>query len=89
MYLYLGLALFWGVLGVAWLVWHWIDPQAQEPLMRWTSIPAGWFALALAGYNLLRWWSRRMQLEQDRAWSERPAAGGSRRSARRDQGDAI
>jgi hypothetical protein len=70
-YLYLWLALFWGVLGVAWLAWRWVDPQAPDPLVRWTNISGGWLALMLAAYNLLRWWGRRAQREQDRAWTQR------------------
>lgn len=66
--MYLFLAFFWGVLGITWLVWQRLDPNAGDLMVRWTNVSAGWFALALALYNLVRWWSRRTQTRQGESW---------------------
>ena len=70
MLVYLISALVWGTVGVALLVWRWLDPQADNLTLRWTHLSAGWFALALAAYNLVRWWSVRALRRQDRTWAE-------------------
>jgi hypothetical protein len=61
------LFLFWLVLGGALLLWPLVDANARVPALRGTSIPVGWLALALALYNLARWWAIRSQRAQPRA----------------------
>lgn len=75
MLVYLISVLVWGVVGVGLLAWRWFEPQADNLTLRWTHLSAGWFALALAAYNLVRWWTARALRRQDRAWaqSQRPA----------------
>jgi hypothetical protein len=54
---YLLMAACWLALGsilLAW--WHWSDRMAVSPSIGATGIPLGWFAIAMALYNLLRWW---------------------------------
>ena len=68
MVLYLFMACVWAAVGVGLLVWHWLAPNADQPVMRWTGISAGWLCLGLAAYNLVRWWSGRELRRQDRTW---------------------
>src|SRR5438132_14000397 len=71
--LYLLLTFVWAIAGVGLLLWHWLDPQADQPVLRWTGISAGWLCLALAAYNLVRWWSGRELRRQDRTWAQTQA----------------
>jgi hypothetical protein len=48
------------------------------------NIPAGWLALVLAGYNLVRWWARRSAGQRARE-AEQAA---QRRPTRREPADA-
>src|SRR5262245_36150098 len=45
--LHLSMAACWMILGSVLLAWHQLGG---------TGIPLGWFALAMALYNILRWW---------------------------------
>lgn len=66
------LALVWLVVGVGILAWQYLapdDPRALRLIIHIGDIPpfsAGWVALLLAAYNVVRWWLRRMYLEQVR-----------------------
>jgi hypothetical protein len=59
MYIYPLLALFWSALGVAILVWHWLDPHARFFENFSSAVVAGWVAIGLGVYDLVRWWSTR------------------------------
>jgi hypothetical protein len=63
----------WLILGLFLLVWQWSNPDASA-YIRGTGIPLGWFGIAMAVYNLLRWWLGRRS--QKPAF---PAPEGSRR----------
>ncbi len=63
------LAIFWLVLGIGLLVWEWLTPGQRFLKILDTGISLGWFALALAGYNLLRWWFGAVQ-QRDRKVAE-------------------
>jgi hypothetical protein len=69
-------ALAWLLAGVGILVWQYTT-HAQS-LFIWigdTPVSAGWFALVLAVYNVVRWWSVRAYRKQAKAatdaWQER------------------
>src|SRR5262245_32159712 len=70
MYLYAFLALFWSALGVTILAWHRLDPNALFFKNFGSAFVAGWVAIALGVYNLVRWWSassaRRYEQEMSR-----------------------
>jgi hypothetical protein len=53
--LHLLMAACWLILGAFLLVWQWSNPNASS-YIGGTGIPLGWFGIAMAGYNLLRWW---------------------------------
>ncbi len=55
MNLYLFLAVFWFVLGVALEVAPRLNPNAFHWMIPGTAIAVGWLALALSCYNLVRW----------------------------------
>jgi hypothetical protein len=49
-------ALIWLVLGVGILVWDWLHPDAPPSSFRGS---AGWLALVLCLFNLVRWYTTR------------------------------
>jgi hypothetical protein len=51
--LHLVMAACWLILGAVLLAWQWLNPAV--PSIWGTSIPLGWFAVAMALYNLVRW----------------------------------
>jgi hypothetical protein len=54
------LAGIWTALGVGLLIYHAVQPNnAMAFRFGDTNVSLGWVALALAVYNLLRWWGRR------------------------------
>lgn len=63
------LAIFWLVIGFGLLAWEWFIVGQPFLTVRGTGISLGWFALALAGYNLLRWWLGRIH-QRDRQSAE-------------------
>jgi hypothetical protein len=65
------LAAVWLVLGIALLAGPWLsgDPAARPPFGE-SATTAGWVALLLALYNLVRWWSARSYARQRRAEQE-------------------
>ena len=73
MILYLLLTFVWAVAGLGLLLWHWLDPRADQPVLRWTGVSAGWLCLALAVYNLVHWWSGRELRRQERTWEQKQA----------------
>jgi TRAP-type C4-dicarboxylate transport system permease small subunit len=56
--LHLLMAACWLVLGAFLLSWQWSNPNSPVSIGS-TGIPLGWFCVALAVYNLLRWWLNR------------------------------
>ncbi len=54
--LHLIMALCWLILGGVLLAWRWSDQPAPSATIWGTGIPLGWFGVAMALYNLLRWW---------------------------------
>ena len=54
--LHLILAGCWLVLGGILLAWSWAEPTASSSYIWGTGIPLGWLGIAMALYNLLRWW---------------------------------
>ncbi len=64
------LALFWLVLGGALLLWPLLDARAPDLTIWGTGISAGWLALLMAAYNLVRWWSVRSFQAQRRLLEE-------------------
>jgi hypothetical protein len=66
------LSCFWLLLGLALLAWPKLNPQPDGP--DWTilntGIPAGWIAIVLGVYNLVRWWSIRSRAALRRADEE-------------------
>src|SRR5947209_20109952 len=69
-FLYLLMMCVWAVVGVGVLLWAWLAPNADQPAVRWTGLSAGWLCLALALYNLVRWWSSRELRRQDPSWEQ-------------------
>jgi hypothetical protein len=55
----------WLILGAMLLVWHWGNPNSSASI-RGTGIPLGWFGIAMAFYNLLRWWLNGRYKEKSR-----------------------
>ena len=55
MNLYLFMAVFWFVLGLALVVMPWLNPNAFKWTFPGTTVSVGWFAFFLVLYNLLRW----------------------------------
>ncbi|MCS6851460.1 MAG: hypothetical protein NZ700_09880 [Gemmataceae bacterium] len=53
------LAVLWASLGAAILVYHQAHPDAPLADIRGTGISAGWLAVLLAIYNLVKWFSLR------------------------------
>ena len=51
----LAMAACWLILGVLLLAWRWSDPTGRAMSTWGTGISLGWFAIAMALYNLLRW----------------------------------
>ncbi len=78
------LALIWGVVGVAILVYHatTADPRGRLPMFG--NISWGWAALLLCVYNLARWWSTRL-LQADKKKAAWLARARSRRDLKTDQ----
>jgi hypothetical protein len=54
-YYNLFLAVFWLVLGASLFIWRWLSPDATQFRFEPFGVSAGWVALLLAVYNLLRW----------------------------------
>jgi hypothetical protein len=54
--LHLFMALCWLILAGLLFGWRWSDPGAPAAYIWGTGIPLGWFGVAMALYNLLRWW---------------------------------
>ena len=54
--LHLTMAVCWLILGGVLLARPWSDQPAPSATIRGTSISLGWFGVAMALYNLLRWW---------------------------------
>jgi hypothetical protein len=55
MNLYLFMAVFWFVLGLALVVMPWVNPRAFNWTLPGTAVSVGWFAFVLVLYNLMRW----------------------------------
>jgi hypothetical protein len=54
------LAGIWAALGVCLLIYNAVQPDnAMTFRLGEANVSLGWVALALAAYNLLRWWGRR------------------------------
>jgi hypothetical protein len=51
----LGMAVCWLILGAVLLAYRWSDPTNRSLSIWGTGISLGWFAIAMALYNLLRW----------------------------------
>ncbi len=73
------LAGFWLLVGATLLV---ADPQELQVRVGGQSYSAGWVALLLAAWNLVRWWSVRSSGRQQRASDE---AARRRERARRER----
>ena len=54
--LHLFMAFCWLILAGLLLAWRWSDPGAPSAYIWGTGIPVGWFGVAMALYNLQRWW---------------------------------
>jgi len=84
MHLYnLFLAGIWLVLGLGLILYDQAQPGRGATFkIGDTNVSLGWLALALAGYNVIRWWARRMtrQARQQHESTER-----RRELARRDR----
>jgi hypothetical protein len=50
------MALCWLILAGSLLIWQRLGLSAPSPPIWGTGIPLAWFILAMALYNLLRWW---------------------------------
>jgi len=57
--LYLLGAIVWFAIAGLVFAWQWLHPEFRLLEIGETRISFGWFALLLACYNLVRWWSRR------------------------------
>lgn len=58
------LAVFWLVLGVGLVTWHWLYPEQQGLRIRGTDWSPGWLGIVLGIYNLVRWQSVRASQRQ-------------------------
>jgi hypothetical protein len=77
------LAGIWAVLGCCLLIYHALEPNNKMAFVVGDArISLGWVALALAAYNLLRWWGRRAS---DRARRQREETKRMRDLADRDR----
>src|SRR5205807_2892594 len=77
---YLIMAAFWFVAGLLLIVWQWLHPEHAFFTIWGSGVSFGWFAMVLALYNLVRWYSVRSNARQrnaTRVWEHR------RSSARR------
>ena len=84
--LHLLLAGCWLILGAALLVWDWSDRSASAVSLWESSSALGWFGLAMALYNLLRWWLGRSHRTKGRANAsapKQPARSSPRAATRR------
>jgi hypothetical protein len=54
--LHLLMAACWLILGGVLLAWQGSNPAVPSTSIWGTGISLGWFAIAMALYNLLRWW---------------------------------
>ncbi len=54
--LHLVMAACWLIFGGLLLAWQWSDLAVPTTYIWGTGIPLGWFGIAMALYNLLRWW---------------------------------
>jgi hypothetical protein len=59
------LAGIWTVLGVSLIFYDLLVPGGGAWRIFDTNISLGWIALILAGYNIVRWWSRRKSWKTD------------------------
>ncbi|HLJ94584.1 MAG TPA: hypothetical protein VKU02_15460, partial [Gemmataceae bacterium] len=50
------MALCWFILASVLLAWQWSDPAAPSAYIWGTQFAAGWLAVVMALYNLLRGW---------------------------------
>lgn len=53
------MAVFWVILGVPMVIYHWLHPGAAFDNILGTGISAGWLCIVLGLYNVARWWSAR------------------------------
>jgi hypothetical protein len=67
--------LIWLAVAVGLLGWQALHPQNPGLVIRGTGISFGWLALALAIYNLVRWWSSWSYERQRRGIGEKPESG--------------
>jgi hypothetical protein len=72
--LHLLMAFCWLTLGGALLVWRWSDAAGPSAYIWGTGIPLGWFGIAMALYNLLRWWLDRSSNKKSLVRSPQPVA---------------
>lgn len=63
--LHLLMAVCWLTLGVFLLVWQCSNPNASA-YIGGTGLPLGWFGIAMALYNLVRWWLGRRSNKRKR-----------------------
>jgi hypothetical protein len=63
------MAMFWLLLGLGLVIYHWMFPHEQFLRMRFIDISPGWLIMILAVWNLLRWWSAKAA-ERDRRYEE-------------------
>lgn len=55
MYVNLVLMVVWLAVGVALLLWQWVNPQNPYANFWGSGLSVGWVAILLAVYNLVRW----------------------------------
>jgi hypothetical protein len=67
------LALFWLVTALAIFAFEWFNPERRLTIFD-TGISAGWFALVLFAYNIIRWRSLRALQGGQRDSSRPPTA---------------
>jgi hypothetical protein len=79
---YLFLTALWLGIGVVLIVWHWLNPEVRGLRIWGSDVSLGWLAVALAFYNLGRWYGRRANERRIRgtydAKLEREAKGRTR-----------
>lgn len=71
-------------LAVAAIFFLWSAFQPDSPGIFGSRISVGWMALALAGYNLIRWWSQRQRMKNQQQMANNPL-----RSRRREDDDDL